>query len=118
MQTAPRFVPGTETPPVARAIITTVMSPYCPGLTLEVCPSPQADSLRTMIITRVQRGDSRTSIEADLERDFGTAIRSMPETEGFGLVGWGVPGVALVIGAVLVTRWLRSQVRGGAGPYP
>lgn len=105
------YVTGAETPPVARAIITTAMSPYCPGLTLEVCPSPQADSLRKVIIARVQRGDTRAMIEADLERDFGSEIRSMPRTEGFGLVGWAVPGLVVLVGAFFVTRWLRGQVR-------
>lgn len=111
MQTDSLLVSGTETPAVARAIITTAMSPYCPGLTLEVCPSPQADSLRKVIIARVQRGDTRAMIEADLERDFGAEIRSMPKTEGFGLVGWAVPGLVVLVGAFFVTRWLRGQVR-------
>lgn len=111
-----QFVAGAETPPVARAIITTAMSPYCPGLTLEVCPSPQADSLRKVIIARVKRGDTRTMIETDLERDFGAEIRSMPKTEGFGLVGWAVPGLVVLIGAFFVTRWLRRQVQRSARP--
>lgn len=110
MQTDTQFVTGAETPPLARSIITTSMSPYCPGLTLEVCPSPQADSLRKVIIARVQRGDSRTTIETDLERDFGAAIRSTPKSEGFGLVGWAVPGLVFLVALVVVTRWLRRQV--------
>jgi len=85
------------------------MSPFCPGLTLETCPSPSADSLRQVIIARVQRGDGRASIEADLERDFGSAIRSTPKAEGFGLIGWAAPGLFLLIGAVWMTRWLRRQ---------
>lgn len=113
-QTDSQFVTGAVTPPVARAIITTSMSPYCPGLTLEVCPSPQADSLRKVIIARVQRGDSRTMIETDLERDFGSAIRSTPKSEGFGLVGWMVPGAVFLIALFVVTRWLRKQVRRAA----
>lgn len=108
------FVVGAQTPPLARTIITTSMSPYCPGLTLEVCPSPQADSLRQVIIARVKRGDSRAAIESDLERDFGAAIRSTPKGEGFGLVGWAVPGVVFLVALFVVTRWLRRQVRRAA----
>ena len=75
------YVPGAETPPVARAIITTAMSPYCPGLTLEVCPSPQADSLRKVIIARVQRGDTRARL-------FGKRYRCTGSFPGkFGPVG-------------------------------
>lgn len=109
-QSAPTFVPATTTPAVARAIISQSMSPFCPGLTLETCPSPSADSLRQVIIARVQRGDTRAQIEIDLERDFGSAVRSTPKMEGFGLVGWGVPAVVLLLGAWWVTRWLRGRV--------
>ena len=84
--------------------------PFCPGLTLETCPSPSADSLRQVIIARVTRGDTRAQIEADLERDFGSAVRSTPKMEGFGLVGWGVPAVMLLVGAWWVTRWIRRRV--------
>lgn len=104
------YVQANTTPPVARAIITGSMSPYCPGLTLETCPSPSADSLRQVIIARVKRGDTRDRIEADLERDFGAAVRSTPKAEGFGLVGWAVPGVVMLVAAVFVTRWIRRRV--------
>ncbi len=109
-QPQPTMVPASTTPPVARAIITHSMSPFCPGLTLETCPSPSADSLRQVIIARVTRGDTRDQIEADLERDFGSAVRSTPKMEGFGLVGWGVPAVMLLVGAWWVTRWIRRRV--------
>jgi cytochrome c-type biogenesis protein CcmH/NrfF len=109
-QPTPTFVPGAVTPPVARAIIGASMSPYCPGLTLESCPSPSADSLRQVIIARVKRGDPRAMIEADLERDFGAAVRSTPKAEGFGLVGWGVPGVVMLVAAFALTRWIRRRV--------
>ena len=109
MQTPITEVEAKTTPPVARAIITSSMSPFCPGLTLETCPSPSADSLRQVIIARVTRGDSRVQIEADLERDFGAAIRSTPKAEGFGLVGWVVPGVFMLVGMLWLTRWLRRR---------
>jgi cytochrome c-type biogenesis protein CcmH/NrfF len=104
------YVAATTTPPVARAIISSSMSPFCPGLTLETCPSPSADSLRQVIIARVQRGDARARIEADLEHDFGAAIRSTPKAEGFGLVGWSVPGLVMLVAAVVLTRWIRRRV--------
>ena len=53
---------------------------------------------------------ARGQIEADPERDFGSAVRSTPKMEGFGLVGWGVPAVMLLVGAWWVTRWIRRRV--------
>lgn len=109
-QTDSTYVQANTTPPAARAIISGSMSPYCPGLTLETCPSPSADSLRQVIIARVTRGDPRARIEADLERDFGASIRSTPKAEGFGLVGWAVPGLVMLVAAVFLTRWIRRRV--------
>lgn len=109
-QSPTTYVPAATTPPVARAIITTSMSPFCPGLTLETCPSPSADSLRQVIIARVQHGETRAVIEADLERDFGAAVRSTPKAEGFGLVGWGMPAVVMLVAAFFLTRWIRRRV--------
>lgn len=104
------YVAATTTPPVARAIISGSMSRYCPGLTLETCPSPSADSLRRVIIARVTHGDPRERIEADPEREFGASIRSTPKAAGFGLVGWSVPGLVMLVAAVVQTGWIRRRV--------
>ncbi len=101
------YVNALETPPLAREIIDGSMSPYCPGLTLAACPSPSADSLRQAIIARVNRGETREHLLADLEHSYGAAIRASPSTTGFGLVGWAVPGIAFLIAAFVVYRWLR-----------
>jgi cytochrome c-type biogenesis protein CcmH/NrfF len=101
------YVAARETPALAREIIDGSMSPYCPGLTLAACPSPSADSLRLAIIARVNQGESKAHLMADLEQSYGAAIRATPSTTGFGLVGWAVPGVAFLIAALVVYRWLR-----------
>lgn len=111
MQPSPTYVEGTETPRLAREIIDGSMSPYCPGLTLAACPSPSADSLRQVIILRVQQGESRARIVADLEAHYGDAIRAAPAPSGFGLVGWAGPAVVFGIGALIVGRWLRRATR-------
>lgn len=98
-----------QTPPVARSIIDKSMSPFCPGLSLSACPSPSADSLRNVIIARVRAGDARETIEQDLYRDFGAAIRGAPLPEGMGLVAWVVPGLAMVLGAIFLTRWISTR---------
>ncbi|MGV3709121.1 MAG: cytochrome c-type biogenesis protein [Gemmatimonas sp.] len=100
-----------ETPEIARDIIANAMSPFCPGLSLAACPSPSADSLRAVIVQRAQKGDSRDAILNDLSRDYGSAIRGSPEATGFGLVGWAMPGVAFLLGAFFLVRWMRSSNR-------
>lgn len=96
-----------ETPPIARAIIDGSMSPFCPGLTLAACPSPTADSLRRAIIARVESGETREHLVADLEATYGDEIRAAPQATGFGLVGWAVPALALLVAGISVFRWMR-----------
>lgn len=110
---------GSETPAEARSIISNSMSPFCPGLTLQACPSPSADSLRHVIIARVRKGDSRDAIMKDLYADFGEAIRAAPPTVGLGLVAWVMPAIVIVIAGLVLTFWLRSRRRRtGALPSP
>lgn len=97
------------TPPLARDIIDRMMSPFCPGLSLTACPSPLADSLRQAIIDQVRAGQKEEQIVSRLYSDYGTAIRGAPEFEGFGMVGWLAPGVAFLLAAFVVTRWIRKS---------
>ena len=98
-----------QIPATAREIIGQSMSPFCPGLSLTACPSPSADSLRRDIVARVIAGESKQSILTHLENDFGTAILGAPKFSGSGAVAWVVPGVFLVVGALLITRWIGRR---------
>ncbi len=109
----PTIITGQETPAIARQIIDGSMSPYCPGLTLASCPSPSADSLRRAIIDRVKAGESRSSIMSSLTAHYGDAIRSAPDTTGFGLVGWLMPFVLLAAGGLWMHRWIRRAAHAG-----
>lgn len=108
----PVIIDAKETPPVARSIINETLSPFCPGLILAACPSPQADSLRKVIVLRVSNGDSRERIEADLARSFGDQLRAAPKAAGFGLVAWLAPSALLLVGGIGIVFWLR----GAKGP--
>ena len=105
-----------ETPPLARDIIDQSMSPFCPGLTLQACPSPSADSLRRDIVARVRAGEPRDVILGRMYTEFGSAVRGAPEVSGFGLVAWVAPAVVVVLGFVMLTRWLRRRAGGSFVP--
>jgi cytochrome c-type biogenesis protein CcmH/NrfF len=104
----PVIIDAKETPPLARSIINETLSPFCPGLILAACPSPQADSLRKVIVLRVSNGDSRERIEADLARSFGDQLRAAPKAAGFGLVAWLAPSTLLLVGGIGIFFWLRG----------
>jgi cytochrome c-type biogenesis protein CcmH/NrfF len=104
-------VTGVATPPELSALYRDLMSPYCPGLSLASCPSPQADSLRDAIAARFGQGESPSEITSALVVDYGPGIRGSPALEGFGAVAFVVPVLLLVGGALFAQRWLRRHTR-------
>jgi cytochrome c-type biogenesis protein CcmH len=97
----------------AYALAHELMSPYCPGRTLAECPSPQADQLRLWILERARAGATRAEVEEELRQNFGDQLLQAPRAEGIGLVAYAVPGVFVVLGAVLLAVFLR---RSGSAP--
>ncbi len=104
-------VVGVATPPELSTLYRDLMSPYCPGLSLASCPSPQADSLRDAIAARFDRGESPSEITSALVVDYGPGIRGSPALEGFGAVAFVVPVLLLIAGALFAQRWLRRHTR-------
>jgi cytochrome c-type biogenesis protein CcmH/NrfF len=96
-----------------------LMSPYCPGRTLTDCTSPQAAELRAWIASQEQAGRTRADVESQLYLEFGEVILQAPRAEGFGLAAYGIPAIAVLLGASLVFVFLRRQsARAAAAPPP
>ena len=81
----------------------TLMSPFCPGLTLGSCPSPDAATLREEISVRLRRGEPSTAIVADLEGRFGDVLDGAPRRQGVGWLAWLLP-FPLGLGLLAVLR--------------
>jgi cytochrome c-type biogenesis protein CcmH/NrfF len=94
-------------------LIATLQSPFCPGLTLESCPSWYADSLRTVIRERMARGEPAERIRVELARDFGQRVLGEPTWQGFDVTGWIGPGLLIAVSAVLLGLGLRRGVERG-----
>ncbi len=75
----------------ASSIAHSLMSPFCPGMTLAACPSPNAATVRLEITDRLRHGDTRDAIVADLKARFGEAVASAPPARGVGLLFWIAP---------------------------
>lgn len=109
---------GVALPGPLGALYRDVMSPYCPGLTLASCPSPQADSLRKAIAVRFNEGESTDSIMTSLVAHYGPSVRGTPTLEGFGSAAFIAPILVLVGGGLVIMRWLRrnqQRAQRGAG---
>ena len=106
---------------VAQGAIAELRSPYCPGLMLEVCPSPQAELLRDSIRELAATGRTKQElVEWTLARH-GEEWRAIPRRSGVGLWAWLIPPVLLVgAGGWLARRgWrLRAAHASEAPPAP
>jgi cytochrome c-type biogenesis protein CcmH/NrfF len=88
-------------------------SPFCPGLMLEVCPSPPAEALRDSIRGMAAEGqDVKQIVEGVLARH-GEEWRAVPKRSGVGLLAWLVLPFVLVVGGVVV--WTRVKAMRGQG---
>ena len=88
-----------------------LMSPFCPGRTLDACTSPQAATLRAWLIVQEAAGRSREEVEAELLARYGDEILARPRAEGMGLAAWGVPIAVFLAGGGFVALYLRRQTR-------
>ncbi len=95
-----------------------LMSPFCPGVTLSACTSPQADELRMWLIVQEASGRTREDVEAELFERYGDVLRSAPRATGFGLTAYAFPVIAFLAGGVFVAVFLRRQTRAAATPKP
>lgn len=93
------------------------MSPFCPGLTLEECPSQQASELRGQIERRISARQTNRQIDGWLVREYGESVLGRPS----GSLAWTVPAGFAAAGFALVLFALtRPAGRGrpSGGPPP
>lgn len=97
----------------ADAAIGRLRSPFCPGLMLEVCPSPPAEMLRDSIRGLAAEGQSVEQIVEGVLAAHGQEWRAVPKRSGAGLLAWLVLPFVLVVGGVVV--WTRVRAMRGQG---
>ncbi len=101
--------------PAAEEAISKIRSPYCPGQTLEVCPSWQAEVLRDSIDQWAWNGLTADSLIELVLATHGEEYRGFPKRSGTGLLAWFMPPAALILGLGLVVLALR-RLRGPPTP--
>jgi cytochrome c-type biogenesis protein CcmH len=97
-----------------------VMCVVC-GVPLGQAPdAPQAERVRVFIRELIAEGRTKDEIKDALVAQFGDDVLATPDTEGFDLAAWLVPGLAILLAAagigVGVWRWRRQTSRAGDGP--
>ena len=103
---------GSEEHPTLRELEGELMCPTC-ETTLELSNAPAANQIRRFVRARIAAGDTKGEIEDKLVAEFGRGVLASPPKEGFDLLAWVLPLLALVVGAgvigLLVVRWSRRR---------
>lgn len=96
-----------------------VMCIVC-GVPLEHAPeAPQANQERDLIRQLIAAGLTKDEIKEYLVAEYGTEVLATPDSSGFDLAAWIVPGAAIVVagGAISVglRRWRRAGITSNGG---
>src|SRR5438477_11812193 len=82
------------------------------GLTVANCNHPNCSfsvPLRTEVSSMIDKGMARDAIIASFENKYGEKVLSAPTAEGFNLLAWTMPFIAVLAGAVTIViavgRW-------------
>ncbi len=90
-----------------------VMCPIC-GVPLELATeAPQAQQQREFIRELIAEGQSKQQILDALVAEYGPEVLATPDSEGFDLAAWLVPGVAIALAGVAIGVGLRRWRRAG-----
>jgi cytochrome c-type biogenesis protein CcmH len=86
--------------------------PVCTGESVAESNAPESRAIRADIRRRLRAGESDARIRAAYVGAYGDKILLTPDSGGLGIVAWGVPVLAVVLGgagiAVLLWRWSRT----------
>ena len=106
-QEAPKLDEPVQPHPEGEEAIDRLRSPYCPGMMLETCPSPQAKLLRDSIQALAWEGAPSDSLVAWMLANHGEEYRAVPQARGSGLWAWLMPPLALLGGIIIVVLALQ-----------
>jgi cytochrome c-type biogenesis protein CcmH/NrfF len=93
-----------------------VFSPFCPGRSLNDCPSSKAQELKAEMRSKLESGVPPEAILEEVFQTFGQKYRAIPQYSGVGKLVWWVPLGFLGIGFIIVMfTAFRKKVAGSAG---
>lgn len=89
--------------------------PVCENTPLDVCPTQACADWRELIREQLSEGRTAEDVKAYFVRQYGEGVLSNPPKSGFNLILWLLPVVAVVLGGVFFTRYMRSLRASVAG---
>ncbi|MFN4897046.1 MAG: cytochrome c-type biogenesis protein CcmH [Pseudomonadota bacterium] len=86
-----------------------VFSPFCPGRSLNDCPSSKAHNLKLSIREKLELGVPAEVVLEQVLQQYGEQYRAVPRYAGFGKLVWLVPFAFLALGAVIALIIARGK---------
>jgi cytochrome c-type biogenesis protein CcmH len=102
---------GPSNSPTARAerLDSELACPVCVGESVSDSNAPESRAIRVDIVKRIRAGQADSEIRDAYVAIYGEHILLTPSNGGIGIVAWGIPIVALVLGGAgivfAVRRW-------------
>src|SRR5512137_374320 len=103
----------TPTPDEIDVIARELWCPLCNGVRLDNCELQACIQMREVIAQKLAAGESKEQIKAYFAQQYGDVVLGEPAKQGFNLVVWIFPILAVVVGlgwlAYLVTTWRKRK---------
>jgi cytochrome c-type biogenesis protein CcmH len=105
----------TVTDDEVNAVAKDLFCPVCESTPLDVCPTQACADWRELIRQQLAEGSTPEEVQAYFARQYGDGVLANPPKSGFNLILWLLPVVAVVLGGVFFTRFMRSLRTSAAG---
>ncbi|HID52046.1 MAG TPA: cytochrome c-type biogenesis protein CcmH [Anaerolineae bacterium] len=98
------------------AIAKNMFCPVCESTPLDVCGTQACAEWRELIRTQLAEGMTEDEIYEYFARQYGDGVLAEPPKRGANLILWFFPAIAVILGGVLLGRYMMSLRTEAAEP--
>jgi len=103
----------TPTPNEINAVARELWCPLCNGVRLDNCDLQACIQMREVIAQKLMAGESKEQIKAYFVEQYGDVVLGEPSRQGFNLIVWLFPVLAVVVGlgwvGYLIYTWQQRR---------
>jgi cytochrome c-type biogenesis protein CcmH len=112
LSSAPRAARDSVLEARTSAVAAQLRCPVCQGLSIQDSPSDLAQSMRVVVRDQLAAGKTPEEVQAYFVSKYGEWILLAPKAQGFNVVAYALPVLAVLVGGavigVAVRRWTRA----------
>jgi len=103
--------PNEITPDQVNNVARELWCPLCSGVRLDACELKACDQMKDVIALKLAEGEDTEAIQAYFVEQYGPQVMGEPPRQGFNLLAWILPVVAVILGGVFFWRTARRMVQ-------